>query len=62
MANNNNKNKNDNKTSQNNKPKKPFTNPINHLWGKIIVWVLAIAMAGAGLFTIIYQLVKVWNG
>ncbi len=37
---------------------KAYVNPANTPWGKIIIFTLAILMAGGGIFTIIWALIN----
>ncbi len=37
---------------------KPYVNPANTPWGKIIIFTLAILMAGGGIFSIIWALIN----
>ncbi len=53
-----NKNKNGyKKAEQPVKKNKTYGNPVNTIWGKIIIFILAFAMCFGGLFTLIYYLV-----
>ena len=36
--------------------KNPYTNPANTPWGKIIIFTLAILMAGSGIFAICWAI------
>ena len=54
----NNKNNNYNKNKKNDKAPKPYKNPANTLWGKIIICILALAMALSGLITLIIMFLR----
>ena len=51
------KNNNFNK-KKNEKVVKPYRNPANTLWGKIIICVLALAMALSGLITLLIMFLR----
>lgn len=41
--------------------KRPFKNPASTLWGKIFIWVLAVAMACGGIFSLVYLIIQSVN-
>lgn len=40
-----------------NKPTKTMSNPAGTLWGKIIIWILVVLMAGASLISLVYLII-----
>ena len=42
--------------------KRPFKNPASTVWGKIFIWVLAVAMACGGIFSLVYLMIQSING
>ena len=38
--------------------KRPFKNPASTIWGKVFIWVLAVAMACGGIFSLVYLIIQ----
>ena len=49
--------------AKNNKEnKRPFKNPANTIWGKVFIWILALAMALGGIFSLVYLMIQGFTG
>lgn len=52
------KNKDNKKNITNSNGKKIYGNPINKLWGRILVWILVATMALGSIATLVFVIIK----